>query len=72
MSRVGMLVGNELAEAILRADRRLRIARMAAVSWKARQQNGGYWREVWKKCNRKGCRWQLRLRWTHIPKRSKR
>lgn len=72
MSRVGMLVGDQLAAAILRTDRRLRIARMAAVSWKARQQNGGYWREVWKKCNRKGSRWELRLRWVHLTRSSKR
>ena len=72
MNRRGMLSGREVLVAMRLADQRLAVARMAYLSWKARGVNGGYWREVWKKCNRKGSRWQLRLRWVHIPVRSKR
>ena len=44
----------------------LDITRMSALSWKARHRNGGYWRETWKRCSRKGCKWEHRLRWQRV------
>lgn len=42
---------------------RLYVAHLSRESWKARHRNGGWWRERWITCNRKGCKWRLVLRW---------
>lgn len=47
---------------------RLAVHRIAHLSWKARDRNGGYWREVWEKSNKRGTKWRLRLRWTYTKK----